>query len=820
FSKSYWSNLEQWASHQQTASSLLGLPVGLGAAAVPAALRLRAAVQERLDAVPHMAPAGLIHGTHTHDDHSSEPRSEAESATADRCVVVEATLSSSRKGEGEKQGGIGEGMQGGTTNMAASMSQSAGGAREQELSAEAPGMVGGEERQQQGHASKDQAPAGRDADSSSTEDDDSEEEDVRRMNLITHVRADDEDHADKESHHENGGPAAGQEEDGGAYDTAAGNKAAYKAMMMRVAQEDMPAEGTDHDNRTSRELGVIMQQHHGKGRMGRLVAVTPEGMAVRPLDPLLHITYSDAAVQNLYQLYRRASRPLPAFHEGESPYRTRIRVHHRMMVLEQDSKLKEKEHDGGGSSSSGISSSVHNDEEEEEEEEEEELGGGEDGDDELGEGNARDKERRKKRSRAQQDRITMEDAKGLDSEEEEKEEEEEEEDSAVHDRNQVDMSTEAMVARIHAGEDEDESDMEEQAQAENEAEVTEREEGELEGQSGHRPTGAPTKERCTDDIRIVDGTTAASASISLSAGTPAAHPQQAQQLPAAAIQTAETFVSKDPAIVARLSKLMVHEDLLATAITPRPPHYGCYDINDMMGSARSAQAVHGNASPHFHDDNKHNACSVTYKHMRGRTVRDRQLVMEAAYAELSMTGRGRVPAAYIAKDKHLQEQREYLEELIDREEDKQAAERERQEEEADIDAQINRHHQKRKELGTIRSSDHNVASSSNSSPENNQKKGQQGSHGGKSMHGDALSHPQRMVSLTASEASVFPASVVVEDESLQAATSLKSSSKPKEAFDDTSSEEDTSPNTETVDNASAIGLTRKRDSTLGSTDSE
>ena len=46
-----------------------------------------------------------------------------------------------------------------------------------------------------------------------------------------------------------------------------------------------------------------------------------------------------------------------------------------------------------------------------------------------------------------------------------------------------------------------------------------------------------------------------------------------------------------------------------------------------------------------------------------RTARDRQLLLEAAYAEAAVAGRLRQPVSYVAADKRLQDQHDYLDEV-------------------------------------------------------------------------------------------------------------------------------------------------------------
>ena len=233
-------------------------------------------------------------------------------------------------------------------------------------------------------------------------------------------------------------------------------------------------------------------------------------------------------------VYRRSSKPLPLFHEGEAPYRSRMRVHHHMEAMED---AQRKPH---GDEEDDSGSGDEDDEEEGEGEEEEE-----DGDSELGDGEGVAKERRKQRSEAARERQRIQ-HKFDSSEDEENDDAEGEEEGQGEPGDDgrsaggaagPDMSTEAMADRARRAEREDAR--EEAAEA----------------------ASALLKSSAPDDEEKDPSSGGAMDLTNVPLASPAAVPRA-------------PLTTSSPAVAAKLAKLALHEDLLEAAVRPRPPHYG------------------------------------------------------------------------------------------------------------------------------------------------------------------------------------------------------------------------------------------------------
>ena len=269
-----------------------------------------------------------------------------------------------------------------------------------------------------------------------------------------------------------------------------------------------------------------------------------------------------------------------------------------------------------------------------------EDGGAEDGDEELGDGLDAAKRQRKKRSEATEDNKIRQKRYGADDDEEEQEEDTTAEEAGNGTSNGgPDMSTEAMAdrARRAAREDDD------------------------------------------DDANLPDAID--------TSNTSAQRPSEA---------AAQVSTHRSPLVAAKLAKLALHEDLLHEATTPRPPHYGTIFVQPSRETAAYITPSHAfgptvypSSSPRGNQSlsdraadrgaaakssprgdvatlsQAHLAGSLTYRHMAGRTARDRQLVLEASYAEMALSGRSRLPASYLTANKRLKDQGEYIDEVGD-----------------------------------------------------------------------------------------------------------------------------------------------------------
>ena len=276
-----------------------------------------------------------------------------------------------------------------------------------------------------------------------------------------------------------------------------------------------------------------------------------------PLLPLyvLPCTSSDPAVADVY---RRSSKPLPLFHEGEAPYRSRMRVHHHMEAMEDAQRTPHSDEDEG--SSSGDEDDEEEDGSEEGEGEEEE----EDGDSELGDGQEAAKEQRKQRSEAARERQRIQ-HKFDSSEDEENDDAEGEEEGQGEPGDDgrsaggaagPDMSTEAMADRARRAEREDA-----------------REEAAEAASALLKSSELDDEEKDPSSGRALDPT-----------DVPLASPAAAAHAP---------VTTSSPAVAAKLAKLALHEDLLEAAIRPRPPHYG-------TRAATGSGAMSGYNSPAAH----------------------------------------------------------------------------------------------------------------------------------------------------------------------------------------------------------------------------
>ena len=268
-------------------------------------------------------------------------------------------------------------------------------------------------------------------------------------------------------------------------------------------------------------------------------------------------------------VYRRSSKPLPLFHEGEAPYRSRMRMHHHMEAMEDAQRTPHGDEDEG-SSSSGNEEEEDGSEEGEGEEEED------DGDSELGDGEGAAKERRKKRSEAAREHQRIQHK--FDSSDEDEKDEAGEEEVEGDTASGPDMSTEAMADRARRAAREDAR--EEAAEA----------------------ASALLKSSAPDDDEKDPFSDGAMDLTNVPLASPAAVPRA-------------PLTTSSPAVAAKLAKLALHEDLLEAAVRPRPPHYGTATAGAGSGATSGynspaahafspgyprgggAEAAHGTAAP-------------------------------------------------------------------------------------------------------------------------------------------------------------------------------------------------------------------------------